>query len=71
MKDKDRTQFLTVLFFRKKTYFLPLHPSSRAYYCGHAKLGFSELGLLLVALFNSNNDDVIVIKATVCLNTAL
>ena len=23
-------------------YFLPLYPSSRAYYCGHEKPGFSE-----------------------------
>lgn len=50
-------------------YFLPLHPLSRAYYCGHAKLGFSELGLLLVALFSSS-DDMIIFKAIVCLNTA-
>lgn len=70
VKDSDRTQFLVVLFFRRKTCFLPLHPSSHAYYCEHAKLGLSELGLLLVTLFNNNNGNVVVIKATVCLNTA-
>lgn len=44
-------------------FFLPLHLSRCSYYCGYAKLGVSKLGLLLVVLF-SNNDDVIVIRAT-------
>lgn len=71
MKDRDKTQFLAVSFFRRKTHiFYPcIYLSSCAYYCGHAKLGFSELALL-VALFSNNNHDVIVSKATVCFNMA-